>query len=109
MKTKVLIFLALISIILSGLTTIIFISVLSKDGASEFVDQKMVQVPETYTAASLSKGTILFLLAVGVIGALGVNRTKKSIKGPIQRNTTQDASNYEIVDEERQELITKNP
>ncbi|MEJ2102776.1 MAG: hypothetical protein P8X68_22810 [Desulfobacterales bacterium] len=108
MKTKVLIFLALISIIFSGLTTIIFISVLSKDGASKFVDQEMVKVPETYTAASLSKGTILFLLAVGVIGALGVNRTKKSSKGPVQRNGTQDESNYETVNEERQKLMTKN-
>ena len=108
MKTKILIFLALISIILSGLTTIIFISVLNKDETPRFIDQNQVQVPETYTAASLSKGTILFLLAVGAIGALGVNRTKKGIKGSAQRNATHNASNYETVNEERQKLITKN-
>ena len=108
MKTKVLIFFALISIILLGLMTIGFVSVLDKNETTTFNSQVPVQVAETYTAASLSKGTILFLLAVGVIGALGVSRTKKNTKGSVQRNASQDASNYETVNEERQKLITKN-
>jgi len=79
MKIKNLIFLALTSVILSGLTTIVFITVLDTKETIRLFDQNQVKVPETYTAASISKGTILLLLAVGVIGALGVSRKKKGI------------------------------
>ena len=79
-----------------------------KTEADRSIDQEPSQVSESYAAASLSKGTILFLLAVGVIGALGVSRTKKDIKGPTQRNAAHDASEDKTVNEEPQKLIVKN-
>jgi hypothetical protein len=88
MKIKNLIFLALTSVILSGLTTIVFITVLDTKETIRLFDQNQVKVPETYTAASISKGTILLLLAVGVIGVLGVSRKKKGIVNSAQKKET---------------------
>ena len=79
MKIKNLIFLTLTSVILSGLTAIVFISVWDKEETTRLFDQDQVEVPETYSAASISKGTILLLLTVGVIGVLGVSRKRKNI------------------------------
>ena len=39
-------------------------------------DHHEERAPESYKTASISKSTILLLLAVGVIGALGVSRKK---------------------------------
>ena len=101
MKIKTFIFITLIGIILSGLSTIMLMPVFDKKENTGLIDQEPLQVPQTYTAASMSKGTILMLLAVGIVGALGVSRTKKNIKESVQRNASQDASNYETVNEER--------
>jgi hypothetical protein len=108
MKIKNLIFFLLISILLSGLVIAVFISIHDKKEISKQINQNQFQVPEGYNAASVSKGTILLLLAVGVIGALGVSRTKKGIGSPAQRNATDSASDYENENEDRQKLITKN-
>ena len=108
MKIKTFIFIALISIILPGLTTIMFMSVFGKKENTRLINQGQLQVPQTYTAASMSKGTILMLLAVGIVGALGVSRTKKNTKGPAQKNASQDAPNYGNLNEDRRKLITKN-
>jgi hypothetical protein len=86
MKIKNLIFLTLTSVILSGLATIVFISVLDKEETTRLFDQDQVEVPETYSAASISKGTILLLLTVGVIGVLGVSRKRKNIVNPAHKN-----------------------
>jgi hypothetical protein len=48
------------------------------------------------------------LLAVGVIGALGVSRTKNNSRSPAQRNAIHRASDYENANEERQKLIIKS-
>jgi hypothetical protein len=89
MKIKSLIFLALTCITLSGLTTIVVISVLDKKEITRLFDQNQVKVPNTHRAASISKGTILLLLVVGVIGVLGVNRKKKDITNSApQKETT---------------------
>ena len=108
MKIKTFIFITLIGIILSGLSAIMLMSVFDKKENAGLVDQDPLQVPKAYNAASMSKGTILMLLAVGIVGALGISRTKKNSKESAQRNASQDASNYETVNEERQKLITKN-
>ena len=86
MKIKNLIFFALMSVILSGLTTIVYVSVFDKEETTRLLDQNQVKVPDTYNAASISKGTILLLLAVGVIGVLGVSRKKKDIDNPAQED-----------------------
>ena len=108
MKIKTFIFITLIGIILSGLSAIMLMPVFDKKENTGLIDQEPLQVPQTYTAASMSKGTILMLLAVGIVGALGVSRTKKNTKGPAQKNASQDAPNYGTLNEERRKLITKN-
>ena len=109
MKIKTFMFIALISVILSGLTTIMFTSVFDKKENTGLIDQGQLQVPQTYTAASMSKGTILVLLAVGIVGALGVCRTSKGNGSPSQRNITDVASKYQKANENRQKLMPKSP
>ena len=86
MKIKRLIFFVLTGIILSGLTAFLFISVLDKKETIRLLDQNQVKVPATHSAASISKRTILLLLAVGVIGALGVSRKRKIAPGIVQND-----------------------
>jgi hypothetical protein len=88
MKIKNLIFFLLISTLLSGLVTAGFISVRDKEGISKQTNQIPYQVPESYNVASVSKGTVLLLLAVGLIGVLGISRKKKELGDPAQRNET---------------------
>ena len=99
MKIKSLILFALTSVILSGLTTIVFISVLDKEETTRLFDQNQVNVPDTHSAASTSKGTILFLLAVGVIGVLGVSRKKEDIDNPAQENEMNRAPHNQDLNE----------
>ena len=108
MKIKNFIFFVLISVILSGLTTIVFISVLDKEETTRLFDQNQVDVPENYSAASISEGTILLLLAVGVIGAVGVSRQKKSTGGDSHSNLNDRAGENANVNEGRQKLMTRN-
>ena len=84
MKIKNLIFFLLIGILLSGLAITIFVTVHDKEEISKQISQKLFQVPEGYNAASVSKGTILLLLAVGVIGVLGISRKKRELGSPAQ-------------------------
>jgi hypothetical protein len=86
MKVKNIIFFALICFIFSGITTIGFVSIFEKEETIRLLDQNHIKIPETYTAVSISKGTILLLLAVGVIGVLGVSRKKKIGPGIFEHN-----------------------
>ena len=109
MKIKTFIFIALISVILSGLTTIMFISVFDKKENTGLIDQDQLQFSQTYTAASMSKGTILLLLAVGIVGALGVSRTRKDNGSNDQKNKANSASDYQKANKIRQKLMPKSP
>jgi hypothetical protein len=95
MKIKSLIFFVLTSVILSGLTAFVFISVLDREETTRSFDQNQVKVPETYSSASISKGAILLLLAVGVIGVLGVSRKKKDIVNPPYKNKTNSIEDHQ--------------
>ena len=99
MKIKNLIFFALTSVILSGLTTIVFISAIDKKETTRLLDQDQVIVPKSYAAASISEGTILLLLTVGVIGVLGVSRKKKDIDNPAQENEMNTAAHNQDLNE----------
>jgi hypothetical protein len=99
MKIKSLIFLALTGVILSGVTTIVFISALDKAETTRLFNQNQVNVPETYNAASISKGTILLLLAVGLIGVLGVSRKKKDTINPDHTNEMNRAPDRQHLNE----------
>ena len=104
MKIKHLIFFLIISILLSGLTIAVFITVYDKEEISKPIDQNLFQVPESYNAASVSKGTILLLLAVGVIGALGVSRKKKDSGSDSNRNPVDRTGQDVTVNEDRKKL-----
>lgn len=108
MKIKPFIFIVLIGVILSGLATITFMPVFDRKGNTGVATEDQLQVPQTYTAASMSKGTILILLAIGIVGALGVSRTKKATGSTAQRNAIHSADDYKNANEERQKLMTKS-
>jgi hypothetical protein len=95
MKIKNLIFFLLISILLSGLVIAVFISIHDKKEISKQINQNQFQIPGSYNAASVSKGTILLLLAVGVIGILGISRKKRELGGPAQRNGTDREADHQ--------------
>ena len=87
MKITNLIIFSLTSIILSGLTVIAIVSVFDmKEETARLFEQERINVPKTYSAAPISKGTILLLLAVGIIGALGVSRKRKTAPGIFENN-----------------------
>jgi hypothetical protein len=102
MKIKNLIFFLLIGTLLSGLVTAGFISVHDKEEVSEKIKQNQFPVPESYNAASVSKGTILLLLAVGVIGVLGISRKKRGLGSPAQRNGTNREPGHQNSNEDKQ-------
>jgi hypothetical protein len=79
MNIRNLIFFTFIASILIGLTMATFISLLDMQETVRLFDQNQAKVPENYAAASMSKGTIILLLAVGVIGFLGVSRKRKNV------------------------------
>ena len=88
MKIKKLTYVLLLSVILSGLMAAGYVSTYDKKESPRLGNQNHAAASESYAAASISKGTILFLLAVGVIGFLGVSRKKKSSVGNVQKNET---------------------
>jgi hypothetical protein len=108
MKFKNLIWFAFIGLFISGL---LFFMLFHGDGqpsSSRLSRQAPIFVSDTYLVASLSKGTILLLLAVGVTGALGISRTKKGIRNPFQRNAADSPSDHENETKDGKQLIPKN-
>jgi len=63
------------------------------------------RTPESYKAATISKGTFLLLLAVGVIGALGVSRKKNGNGSYLDRAADDLEAQHPGADEGRQKLI----
>jgi len=102
MKIKNLIFILLIGTLLSGLVTAGFISVHDKEEVSEKINQNLFPVPENYNAASVSKGAILLLLAVGVIGVLGISRKKRELGSPAQGSGLDRESDHQNLNEDKQ-------
>lgn len=99
MSNKNLKFPALIGIILIGLLVFIFFYGHDKPRSPESSNKDQISVPNRSEAASISKGTILLLLAVGVIGVLGVSRKKKITSGIVQNNgDDRPAENQDFAD-----------
>lgn len=71
--------------ILAGLLVLSFFSVNHKLSINRLNDDNQVSAPDNYAAASITKGSILLLLIIGVIGFLGVSR-KKKVTGDIAKN-----------------------
>ena len=96
MKIKSLLLCAITGIVITGLMLLLILSHPNDSETSQLNNQNQISVSESYTAASISKGTILVLLAVGVIGVLGVSRKKKDSESHAQNN------------EDKQNIIAKN-
>jgi len=109
MKINRLIFFLFVGIMLSGLMAGVFIFVDEREVAPGRITQKQNQTTESHATASISKGTILLLLVVGVIGALGVSRQKKSTGSDSHSNPTDRAGKNTNVNEDRQKLMARNP
>jgi hypothetical protein len=93
MKINRFIFFLFVGVILSGVMAGVFILGGGMSAVPGRIDQNQLPVNDSYTAASISKGTILLLLAVGVIGALGVSRQKKDSGSDSNRNPTDRETN----------------
>jgi hypothetical protein len=109
MKIKNLIFYLSIGILLSGLVIAFSITVYDKKEISKQISQKLFHVPEGYNAASVPKGTILLLLAVGLIGVLGISRRKKESGNPAQRNEIDREPDNHNLNEGKKKPLRKNP
>ena len=108
MKIKNLIFFLLISILLSGLVIAGFISVHDKEEISMPINQSQLQVPQSSSPAYVTKGGVLILLVVGVIGMLGISRKRKELGNPARRNETNGEPNLQNVNEDKQKLKAKS-
>jgi hypothetical protein len=105
MKINRLIIFSFVGVILSVLMTGVFILGGERRAVSEQIDQNSVQTNDSHAAASISKGTILLLLVVGVIGALGVSRQKKDSGNDSHRNPADQEDRPVNVNEDRKKLI----
>ena len=93
MKIKRFSLCAIIGLVITGLIILLILSRSDKSVIAHHNNPHQISVPGSYAAASFSKGTILLLLAVGVIGVLGVGRKKK--------DRGSNAQNKEITDAEK--------
>ena len=64
-----------------------------------------MSVSESYAATSISKGTILMLLVVGVIGILGVGRKKIDSGSHAPNDEARQATGHDNLNEEKQKII----
>ena len=86
MKINNLTFILLLGVILSGIVIAGYISTHKKEEIKRLGNQNEAPTSEIYTPGSISKETILLLLSVGVVGALGLNRKRKRTINSDQKN-----------------------
>jgi hypothetical protein len=96
MKINRFIYFLLVGVILSGIIAGVLILGAEMNTIPGPIDQSLLPTAGGYASASISKGTILLLLAVGVIGALGVGRQKKDFGNDSNRNATDRETNTSI-------------
>jgi len=109
MKFKLFIFFALISVVLAGLLILTVISVHDQSVATRYKNQNQISVSKGYAAASISKGTFFLLLAVSVIGVLGISRKRKSSVDLSQHDRIENKTENQNLKEDNQKTITPNP
>ena len=109
MKTKFLIILLLcFGIILLGLIAGEFLPVDDHEAPSGQFDRNRDRTPESNEAAPIPKGTVLMLLAVGVIGALGVSRKKNGNGSHLNRTAADRGLPSRGADEDRRKLVGRS-
>ena len=92
MKIKNLAIISLISMVACGIGIFIFLEAHNKSIIAGHSHQPRIPRLKGDPSFSISKSMTLFLLAVGIIGALSVRRIKKSKKSPVQHNKAQTTS-----------------
>jgi hypothetical protein len=102
MKINRFIFSLFVGVILLGVIAGVFLSGGEIRTVSGRIDQNPGPAAEGYASASISKGTILLLLAVGVIGAMRVSRQKKDSGSDSNRIPTDRAGQHVNVNEDRE-------
>jgi hypothetical protein len=108
MKINRFIFFLFVGVVLSGVIAGVLLFGGEMRAVSGQIDQNQVPTPEGYVSASISRGTILLLLAVGVIGALGVSRQKKDSGSDPNRIPADRAGQHDNVIEDRKKPMTRN-
>ena len=108
MKTKNFIFFIFIGTILTGLLVLSFLFVNDKLSIFGPSDNNQVSAPQNQAAGSITKGSSLLLLIVGIIGFLGVSR-KKKVTGDVAQNHRADAAlDNQSLNSNEQKIIHKN-
>ena len=104
MKTTRHKFVLTIGIILLGFFVVAHIAINDKKKMAPQIMENEVPVSKSYNAASISEGTILLLLAAGVIGALVISRKKKDVSSAAKRNESPVGPDNRNLNEDRTEL-----
>jgi hypothetical protein len=102
MKFKSFSLYAIILIILGGLMSFLILSRPVESEISGLKNENQISAPRSSSVASISKGTILLLLAVGVIGALGIGRKKEDKLNNRQNNVIFQERDHQDLKEGRQ-------
>lgn len=102
MKFKSVSLYAIILIVIGGLVGFLILSRPVESEISKLKNESQISAPRSSAAASISKGTILLLLAVGVIGALGIGRKKEDKQSNRQNNVIFQARGHQDLKEGRQ-------
>ncbi len=92
MKIKNLAYAAVICTLIIGIVILGFHEMHAMSEAPRHGSQNQLAPPDRHPFISISKGTILVLLAVGVIGALSIRRKKKAPKSPAQHTASEALS-----------------
>jgi preprotein translocase subunit SecG len=101
MKIKSFLLFAIIGVIIIELIILLIVQRPHESEISQLNNQNQISVPESYMAAPISKGTILLLLAAGVIGVLGVSRKKKDSGSQAQNNEIPQAAGHHNLNEDK--------
>ena len=104
MKVKILSISAIISVAVTGLMVLFFLASPDNSETSHLNNPNQISVIESDAARSISKGTILLLLSVGVIGVLGVARKKKYRGDNAQSYAAPQVSGHHDVDKDNQKI-----
>lgn len=94
----------IIGIILSGFIVVAYITINNSKEMAQQIEENEVPFSKAYNAGSVSEGTILVLLAIGVIGALVISRKKKDISSIAQRNKSPVGPENQSFNKDRAEL-----
>jgi hypothetical protein len=92
MKLKNLAFIALFGVVISAIGILIFLEIHNRPVIQRHSQQHQIAGPISNRFNSISKGKILLLLAVAVIGAVCIRRKKEDKRSPARHDRPQTTS-----------------